>query len=369
MKKKLKYIVVLIVSICINVLFGTVDVSGGIQASGQAAIVLDVSSGTILYEKNIYEKLPMASTTKIMTALLAIENADLDKIVTVHPSAQGIEGSSIYLEANEKIKMKDLVYGLMLRSGNDAAIAIACEIGGSVEEFVDLMNTRASEIGANNTNFVNPNGLYDVNHYTTAYDLGLITKEALSNPTFREIVSTKMWVAERSSSYKYFSNKNKILSQYDGGDGVKTGFTKKSGRCLVASATREGMQLIAVTLNDGNWFNTTMELFDYCFDLYKPYTHFTKGEKIHNISIVDGKKEATYSVTKKELIVPVSESDSDIISVVKAPNIIDAPVTKGTKIGLLQTYKNGKLLDSTELIIEESIEKLTFKEKVMRFLF
>ena len=367
--KKLHIVLILSLSIIFSSIPFTTN-AVNINTSGAASIVIDVATGSILYEKNIHEKLAMASTTKIMTALLAIENVPMDKIVTVNPKAQGIEGSSIYLKSNEKIKMADLVYGLMLRSGNDAAVAIAYEIGGgSYEKFIELMNSKAREIGAKNTNFVNPNGLYDSNHYTTAYDLALITREALKNPIFKEVTKTKMWVAEREE-FKYFSNKNKILNSYEGGDGVKTGFTKKSGRCLVASATRDNMQLIAVTLNDGNWFNTTMQLLDYGFNNYKPHTQFSEGENLKRIIVENGEKELTFLKTNRSLVIPLSKSEeSKVVSVIEVPEKLEAPITAGQNIGKVLTYVNNKLVDTSDLITTESIAKLTFMDKVKRFLF
>ncbi|QUH26570.1 D-alanyl-D-alanine carboxypeptidase family protein [Serpentinicella alkaliphila] len=341
-----------------------------IDTSGAASIVIDVSTGSILYEKNIHEKLPMASTTKIMTALLAIENVAMDKIVSVNPKAQGIEGSSIYLKSNEKVKMADLVYGLMLRSGNDAATAIAYEVGGgSYEKFIELMNKRAKELGALNTNFMNPHGLYHKEHYTTAYDLAIVTREALKNPVFKEVARTKMWVAERDE-FKYFSNKNKILNSYEGGDGVKTGFTKKSGRCLVASATRNNMQLVAVTLNDGNWFNTTMQLLDHSFENYSPYIQFEEGQNVKRIYVENGDKEFTYVKTDSKLIIPLNNNiDSKVISVFELPEQIEAPVNQDQVIGSILTYVDNKLVDKSDLLTTENIQKLTLMDKLKRFLF
>ncbi|AOY77100.1 D-alanyl-D-alanine carboxypeptidase family protein [Clostridium formicaceticum] len=340
-----------------------------VHANGRASIVMDVETGRILYENNIYEQLPMASTTKIMTALLAIENIPEDKMVKIHPKAQGVEGSSIYLEANEKVRMIDLLYGLMLRSGNDAATAIAYEVSGSIEEFAQLMNLRAKEIGAKNTNFVNPHGLHDENHYTTAYDLALITREALKNPIFKEVVKTKFWTAERDG-YKHFANKNKTLSICEGGDGVKTGFTKKSGRCLVASATRNNMQFVAVTLNDGDWFNTTNELLNRCFEDYVPYTVFEEGDLTKKVLVEDGKKDALYIHIPTTLIIPIKQEESGkVLSVIKTPEVLQAPVIKGQKIGQIVTYLDGKLVNTTDLFTNEHIDELTTKEKILKKFF
>ncbi|KAB3527360.1 D-alanyl-D-alanine carboxypeptidase family protein [Alkaliphilus serpentinus] len=338
-----------------------------ISVSGRAAIVMDVATGRVLYEKNIHDKMPMASTTKIMTALLAIENTDLDHTVKVTPEAVGIEGSSIYLQYNEEIKMKDLLYGLMLRSGNDAAAAIAIELGESIEGFSKLMNKRAEDLGAKNTNFVNPHGLHHENHYTTAHDLSLITRAALKEQVFKEIVSTRYYLADRDT-YKHFANKNRLLSMCEGGDGVKTGYTRRSGRCLVASASRDNMQLIAVTLNDPNWFNTTKDLLDKSFEEYHGHIAFEKGELVEVIPVFEGKVGEVQLVSSKEVVIPLLEGEEENLrTIVDVPNYIEAPVLKGTKIGKLYTYLDDQLLAEADIIANADIDKLTLKDKIKRF--
>ena len=365
MLKKISFF--LLVILCINFISPCYAITIDIYNDGKSNIVMDVKTGRILYEKNIYEKLPMASTTKIMTALLAIENIPMNKRVKVNPKAEGIEGSSIYLKANEEIKMVDLVYGLMLRSGNDAAEAIAYEISGSIEDFVKLMNMRAKQIGVQNTLFQNPHGLHNDNHYTTAYDLALITRAALKNEIFREVVKTKFWLADREG-YKHFANKNKTLDMCEGGDGVKIGYTKKAGRCLVSSATRNNMQLIAVTLKDGDYFNTTKTLLDYSFEKYKPYVVFEEGDMVKNIMISGGTKDTVDIRAPRKLIIPVEDGESEkVISIIQLPEVINAPILKGEKIGNISTYLNGKLINITELSIDEDINKLTVKEKILKF--
>ncbi len=239
----------------------------------KSAIVIDQETGRVLYEKNSHEKLPMASTTKIMTLLVALEKGNLKDIVTVSKRAASVGGSSIWLSPGEKIDMESLLYGLMLNSGNDAATAIAEHIGGSVENFAKIMNEKAKEIGAYDTHFVTPSGL-DIgidDHYTTAYDLALITRYAFRYPKFAEIVSTKEktipW--EGKEWDRYLRNKNKLLWIYEGADGVKTGFTNKAGRCLVSSATREGRRFIAVVLNSPPMWEDSIKILDYAFSKYK----------------------------------------------------------------------------------------------------
>lgn len=237
------------------------------SVAAESAVLID-ESGQILYEKNANAKSYPASTTKIMTALVALEKLDelglgMDSEVIIPEEAVGIEGSSIYLKKGERISIEELLYGLMLQSGNDSATALAMCVGGSLSSFVSMMNEKAETLGCSGTHFTNPSGLYEENHYTTAADLARIAGEAMKRDDFRKIVSTKDWQnADRSRS---FHNKNKTVFQYDGATGIKIGFTKASGRTLVASAKRDDKEMIAVVLRDGNWFNDAYALMDYGF--------------------------------------------------------------------------------------------------------
>lgn len=267
----------------------TQALTAAIKAAGRApnhaaasAILIDGASGQVLFEDNADAKQYPASTTKIMTALVALEICEtlevgLDSRITVPAEAQGVEGSSLYLKTGERVTIRELLYGLMLQSGNDAAVALAACLGGDVETFVGKMNEKAEALGCRGTHFVNPNGLYDDAHYVTARDLACIARAAMQNEDFRQIVGAKKWsnadeAAQNSTAYvpvtpRTFVNKNKTVFQYDGGDGVKIGYTKASGRTLVASASRNGKRLIAVVLRDGNWFNDAYQLMDYGFTI------------------------------------------------------------------------------------------------------
>lgn len=251
---------------------GIVDTSGGnIGISAGQAILIEGDTGRVLYEKCADQKAYPASTTKIMTALVTLEvleryDSPIEQKVTVPASAQGVEGSSIYLEAGEKISVEDLLYGLMLVSGNDAAEALAEIIGGGRENFVAMMNDRAEELGCDGTHFTNPSGLFDEDHYTTVRDMAIIAREAMKNDAFRKIVASPSRKAERSmSEYIGFINKNKTIRQYEGGNGIKIGYTQSSGRTLVASATREGRTMIAVVMSAPDWFEDAYRLMDYGF--------------------------------------------------------------------------------------------------------
>ncbi|MDY4593116.1 MAG: D-alanyl-D-alanine carboxypeptidase family protein [Eubacteriales bacterium] len=240
--------------------------------SSSATIVVDQKSKKILSSSNAHVRLAMASTTKIMTAMVVLDNVvDVDVQLAIPQEAVGVEGSSVYLKRNEIWSVRDLLYALMLRSGNDAAVALSIAVGGSVQGFVDMMNAKASELGLKDTHFTNPHGLHDDNHYTTAYDLAIITAEAMKNPLLKSIVSAKSYVVEGNYTHDryYLGNKNKMLLMMEGADGVKTGYTKNSGRCLVSSATRGDTQLICVVLNVHDMWNVSKNLLEKGFEQIK----------------------------------------------------------------------------------------------------
>ncbi len=235
------------------------------EASSQSEIAMELSTGKVLTEGNADAKLPMASTTKILTAIIIIEDCNLDEVIIVPDKAVGVEGSSIYLKKGEEIDIRDLLYGLMLRSGNDSAAALAIHHSGSIEKFAETMTMRAKQMGAENSNFKNPSGLPDSEHYTTARDLCNIACYAMKNETFANIVST----TNHTGKYRNFANKNKMLRLYEGANGVKTGYTVKAGRCLVSSAKRNGMNIVCVVLNCPDMYERSCEIFDTCFETYK----------------------------------------------------------------------------------------------------
>ena len=231
--------------------------------SAEHAILMDAATGRVLYEKNADARSLIASTTKIMTALVVCRQCNVSDRVRVMPEAVGIEGSSMYLQAGEILTVRELLYGMMLQSGNDAATAAAICAGGNLRNFVARMNQKAEELGCTGTHFTNACGLFDENHYTTAKDLACIAAAAMQREDFRRIASAPRW--QSSESERNFYNKNKTVHQYEGGDGVKIGFTRASGRTLVASATRGDVSLIAVVLRDGNWFADAYAMLDYGF--------------------------------------------------------------------------------------------------------
>lgn len=326
--------------------------------SAQNAIMIEANSGEVLYEKNAEEKAYPASITKIMTALLAIENGSLDKIVKVSENAAGVEGSSIYLAPGEKISLRDLVYGLMLRSGNDAAIAISEEIGGSIENFVIMMNKKARELGAFNTNFMNPNGLHNSEHYTTAKDMAIIAAAAMKNAEFKEVAATKNWVTDRGEGkYNYFYNKNKVVYQYNGGTGIKIGYTKAAGRTLVASSERDGMELICVVMNAPNWFQDTYTLMDYAYRQYETTKILPGLQPIKAVKIQGGNKSFAMIGPKEDILCPVKKGEDSKISIEYVlTDRQKAPIRRWQEAGYLKIYVNGNYLFSKPLHYLEDIE-------------
>ena len=245
-----------------------------ITVSAECAILMDQNSKRILYEKNIHKVKSVASISKIMTAILAIESGKLKDMVVIGDEIDGAYGSAIYIKKGEQMSLLDLVYGLMLRSGNDAALAIAKHVSGSVDEFVKLMNEKAKEVGMKNTVFNNPSGLDNEDgdgNFSTAYDMALLASYAMDNETYRKITATKRHVVKTNMNVYEWINKNRLLSLYKYATGGKTGFTEKAKRTLVTTASKDNFDLVAVTLNDGNDFQDHQTLFEYAFNNYKNY--------------------------------------------------------------------------------------------------
>lgn len=347
----------------IIVLFVPTNVKAG-YIDAEAACVLEMVSGDIVFSKRADKKMPMASTTKIMTAIVAIENECLDEIVTVSANAANQEGSSAYIEPNDEISIHDLLYGLMLNSGNDAAVAIAEHISGSVEEFSKLMNKKAKDIGAENTHFTNPNGLHDEEHYTTAYDLAQISRYALSNAEFCEIVSANGNTAKVLNTGRVieYYNHNRLLKEYEGCIGVKTGFTKDAGRCLVSAAERDDLRFIAVTLNDpSDWEDHKIMLND-AFSEYEMVNVTEQGEEVNYLDFP--------LVYAKTLNVPAKKRESfKTETVLHIPKSVKPPVEYGDKLGYAEIFHDGKIIGKVDVLAGMSVYKETgFKnDAVKRF--
>jgi len=325
--------------------------------SAKAYALVDQASGRLICGQNTDLKLPMASTTKIMTALIACESGKLDMTFTVDPDAVRVEGSSMGLLPGERITLRELVYGLLLESGNDAANAIAYELGGSIPGFADMMNKRAKQLGLSNTHFINPSGLDASGHYTTALDLARLGAYAMKNPDFARISGTKKMCISYNGikNGRTLYNHNKLLSSVDGINGIKTGFTKKSGRCLVSSATRGGVSLVVATLDDPDDWDDHEQFLDYGFKLLKCHA-LLNGPLNISAKVVGG----TVGTIKAEYDVSVSAALSDseaggVTMEIDMPGFIYAPVKKGQKIGELVFKVNGQAVAVSPLTAAQGI--------------
>ncbi len=336
--------------------------------SAQSAVLLDAHSGRVLYEHNSYEKLPMASTTKIMTGLLACESEKMDEYVKVSPFASGTEGSSLWLKAGEKLKLQDLTYGLMLKSGNDAAVAIAEFLAGNAEAFALMMTQRAKEIGAINTSFKNPHGLDDENHYTTAYDLALITREAMNNKLFAKIVATKTYTIPNPNEKwdRVLKNHNKLLWRFDGCAGVKTGFTKRCGRCLVSYAKRDEEELICVTLNAPDDWNDHAYLLNYGFDNYNCRKIAKKNDTAYEVLYDEKNNRKVKLLYTEDYKIAVGENDKIVTRI--QTDKIKVPSNKGTVAGKITVFCNDKQISEIPLVTASDIKKITFIHKIKKLL-
>lgn len=366
-KKVLIYILILS-----TVLLNVYQVQAKPNILSETAVLIDTKTGTILAEKNPNKKMYPASLTKIMTAILAIENGNLTDIVTVdNDTPFEIDGSHVALEPGEILTLKDLLYALMLPSANDAASVIAKHISGTTQEFVALMNKKAKEIGAINTNFVNPHGLHDKNHYTTAYDMALITRYALQNDLFKEISGTLKYEIKptnKKTETRYFANLNKLLyntgsnqlyvdgkyidTRYEGAYGVKTGYTPEAGNCLVAGVEKNNTDLIAVTMNGVSFemYQDTHNLFNYGFNQFVSTTLIYKNTFVQNVKIDNGDSKEISLITESDF---TTLTQKDTIGNIDSKIIIDdikLPLEKNSVVGKIEYLLDGKIIGSVNLI-------------------
>ncbi len=341
------------VLLIILIFCGTLQLNAN-AISAKAAVVINGDTGEILYSHNSDMRLPMASTTKIMSALLLCEmGGDLSRTIVTTPEMVTVEGSSMGLLAGDTVSLRDLLYGMLLPSGNDAANTTAIVIGGSVDAFVGLMNNRAAQMGLHNTHFCTPSGLDADGHYTTAYELALIAREALKNETFAEAAAAKSATLNYGNPpyRRTLTNHNKLLKMYDDVVGVKTGFTKKSGRCLVSAARKDGKYVIAVTLNDGNDWADHRTLLDSGLSSIE-VTECTVDSGNVNISIAGG-GELSAEISPKKFSVRLN---SQITSQICAPHILYAPLKKGEVYGEVKFYSNGDLILTEQLFCDKDIK-------------
>lgn len=329
------------------------------EVTAKSAIVIEASTGKILFQKNAEEQRYPASTTKIMTLIVALEHGNLDDIVTTSANAANTEGSSLELTQGEQLTMLDLLYGIMLVSGNDATVAVAEHISGSVPGFARLMTEKARDIGANNTSFTNPNGLPDPNHYTTAHDLARITAYGYKNPVFEQIVSTKTknlpWPVKDHDRELY--NENRMLWLLDGANGVKTGYTELAGRCLVSGAQRNGIQLITVVLDSEHMWDDSIALLNYGFKQVSPQVVYNKGDILKTVRITNGKSGTLALKINSNLVAPVFTDNSDEFRTeIDAPSKMAAPVTVGQKVGVIRLKYKDTEIATADLVAGETVE-------------
>lgn len=331
--------------------------------SAKAMCVLDKDSKRILYAKNEHAKLPMASTTKVVTAITVLSNCqDLNEYIQVADTSIGVEGTSIYLRHGEMMQVKDLLYGLMLRSGNDAATALACHVGGSVQGFADMMNRLAQSVGAVNSHFMNPHGLDNPEHYTTAYDLALISAYALNNPIFKEIVSTKSHVIEETnkSDKRYLTNKNRLLSSLEGCCGVKTGFTSKAGRCLVSAVERHNRTSVCVVLNCGPMFEESTILLNQSFLDFELVKIIDRYQELFNEYIIEDSHGRLYLYTDEDYYFPLRANERDDLRLECSVLLDDAQ--EGDEVGEIKVFFKNHLIKSIKLYTMNKIDKLIDSE-------
>ncbi len=346
------------------------------SVSAQSAILLEAESGKVIYSHDSNRRLPMASTTKIMTALTALSLAAPEEIISVDAAAVGVEGSSVYLIAEEQLTLEQLLYALLLESANDAAAAIAIGICGSIEAFAEEMNRIADDMGLKDTHFVNPHGLDDEAHYTTAYELALITRKAMQNELIRTITSTRKTTIPHPGEIgaRLLVNHNKLLRLYEDCIGVKTGFTKRSGRCLVSAAERDGVRLIAVTLNAPNDWQDHTSMLDYGFTQYRSVLLCRAEEFSSSLPVTGGKNGSVLLVNPSEVRVTLPVGHGPIKVTVEAQRFVYAPVQAGDLLGCAvytcDTDGDGiaERIAETELRACSSVERQTTKKGFWQWL-
>lgn len=339
-----------------NLIIPKASAVGEPSLSAKSAILINADTNEVVYEKNAYERRGMASTTKIMTALLAIEEGDLNKAVIAKDEDVRIEGTSIGLKVGDKISIKALVYGMLLESGNDAANVTARAIGGTRKNFISLMNNKAKEIGMNNTAFKNPSGLTEEGHYSTAFDMAVLGSYAIKNKAFRDACSlTSVRVSYGSPEYqRSFKNHNKLLNSVEGAFGIKTGFTKASGRCLVSACERTGVTLVAVTLSAPDDWSDHKKLFEYGFERVKPYEFEFNTDAI-KINVVGSDNKRIGVKLKNRLTYTAMNEELSVEAVVLCDKFLYSGVKKGDVVGCVKVFSDdGRLICDGDLLSTEN---------------
>ena len=331
------------------------------NVTATSAIVIEASTGHVIYSRNADQRMFPASTTKMMTLIMALESGRLDELVTIGSGVVGVKGSILWLNFNEQIPLRELLYGMMTVSANDAAIAIAEHLDGSVENFSAHMTKRAQELGATGTQFTNPHGLHADNHYTTAHDLALLAAYGYKLAEFEEIVTAK----EKSYAWihdvpKIIRSENQMLWLYNGANGVKTGYTDQAGRCLISAAKRDGIQIISVVLDSEYMWNDSIQLLDYGFQNVKIEKIVTEGEVVKNIPVISGRKKSVQVKTTGEIVMPIFGNDEPYEVVYDLPKSLNAPVTDGQKVGKVRVMYGDKEAASVDIVATADIEQKSF---------
>ncbi len=328
-----------------------------IFVNAKAAVLYAPGADALIYEKNADKRLPMASTTKIMTALVTIERENIDRVVKIDPRAVGVEGSSAYLRAGEEFTLRELLYALMLRSANDAAEAIAYAVAGDVDLFALMMNEKATALGLENTNFTNPHGLDNDDHYTTALELAKITAAALKYPEFRDIVSCTSKRVVKDDITRLFANHNKLLSRYDGCIGVKTGFTQRSGRCLVSAAERDGVELIAVTLSCPDDWREHEKMLDFGFNAVERLTLIAQNDLYRSVPVLNGVADSVMIGIESDATIIKAKNNPSPRVEMDLPDTLTAPISRGDTVGEIRLiYADGRV-EKIDVIALESVKK------------
>ncbi len=374
---KKKFGISLLITLLLSSSLYASEAPGTIYSKG--SVLIEKDSKRVLYEKNAHEKMAMASTTKIMTCMVAIESGKLDEIVTVSGKAARAPKVKLNLKTGEKQKLGDLLYSLMLESHNDTAVAIAEHVGGSVEEFCAMMTEKAKAIGAENTCFETPNGLDGQAHYSTPYDMALIAAYALDNPEFVKIINTpqiEIPTTQLEGSKKHaLINKNRFLSQYEGAEGVKTGYTSKAGHCFVGAVKKEDMELIGVALGAG-WdskgksrkYTDVIKLMNYGYNNYKKYKVLDKGEEKGSVKVTNGKVEDVILYVNETVILPLTEYEKETIELKKTvTDELQAPIDENQVVGKVEVICDGKVLKKVDLLAGQKLDKANLLDKLKRF--
>jgi len=328
------------------------------ETSAESAILMDAATGRVLYEENADERCLIASTTKIMTGLLVCEAGKLDQIVSVPSEAVGVEGSSMYLKPGEKLTRRDLLFGLMLSSGNDAAVALAIVVSGSVPQFVLLMNNRAERVGVLRNHFANPNGLDSEENFSTSRELAVLAAAAMKNSTFQSIVSQK----SAQAAGRTLTNHNRMLWEYEGADGVKTGYTIAAGRILVSSAVRRGRRLIAVTVRDRDDWRDHAAMLDFGFSLLRETPILDAGRRVGEIRVLSGEKAYSALCVKEPLSVSVFPGEKPELQL-RVPDFCFAPIRSGQAAGYLEIKVGTAVLSKQTVYYAEEVLQAEQKHK------